>query len=298
MLQQLIGKRIRLKGHFVGVVRLEGVDELDNAYLLRVRTAEGRLDETTITADELGNGALEHVDEGKELVEGGSFFDVIEAHRIAHAYAHDPNFAVSMSGVRGLPHQIVAVYRHMLPQARLRFVLADDPGAGKTIMAGLLVKELHLRSVADRVLVLCPAPLTVQWQEELHEKFDESFKLIDSREAKWQLGGNPWQQNNRCIASVDFAKREEIVPDLLRADWDLVILDEAHKCSAVSRYDPQEGRDRLDRTQRYALAEELFEADDEGYAVLLVDGDVPAELEHKAELAAENCPEYAITVEK
>src|SRR4051794_9783707 len=117
MLQQLVGKRIRLKGHFVGVVRLEGVDELDHAYLLRVRTADGRLDETTVTADELGNGALEHVDEGKELVEGGSFFDVIEAHRIAHAYAHDPNFAVSMSGVRGLPHQIVAVYRHMLPQA-------------------------------------------------------------------------------------------------------------------------------------------------------------------------------------
>ena len=111
---------------------------------------------------------------------GGDFFDFMEAHRIALAYAHDPNFAVSLSGVRGLPHQITAVYRHMPPQARLRFVLADDPGAGKTIMAGLLIKELRLRAVADRVLVLCPAPLTVQWKDELHEKFDEDFAIIDS----------------------------------------------------------------------------------------------------------------------
>jgi superfamily II DNA or RNA helicase len=257
MPHDLIGKRIRLRGHFIGAIRLEGVEDLGGAYLLRVRTDAGSLDETTITAEELTAGALEHVDEGKQLVEGGSFFDVIESHRIAHAYAHDPNFAVSMSGVRGLPHQIVAVYRHMLPQARLRFVLADDPGAGKTIMAGLLIKELHLRSVADRVLVLCPAPLTVQWKEELHDKFDEDFTIIDSHQAKWQLGGNPWERHERCIASVDFAKREEITPDLLRAEWDLVIIDEAHKCSAVSRWDAEEQRDKLDRTQRYVLAEEL-----------------------------------------
>ena len=96
-----------------------------------------------------------------------------------------------MSGVRGLPHQIVAVYRHMLPQPRLRFVLADDPGAGKTIMAGLLLKELRLRMVADRVLILCPAPLTVQWQDELHDKFDEHFAIVDSHQVKWQLGADP-----------------------------------------------------------------------------------------------------------
>ena len=178
----------------------------------------------------------------------------MEAHRITLAYAHDPNFAVSLSGVRGLPHQITAVYRHMLPQARLRFVLADDPAAGKTIMAGLLIKELRLRAVADRVLVLCPAPLTVQWQDELHEKFDEDFAIIDSHLARWQLGRNPWEREDRCIASLDFAKREEIMPELLRApDWDLVIIDEAHKCSAVSRWDPIEQRERLDRTRRYAL---------------------------------------------
>ena len=118
-------------------------------------------------------------------------FDLVESQRIELAYAHDPNFAVSLSGVRGLPHQIVAVYQHMLPQPRLRFVLADDPGAGKTIMAGLLLKELRLRMVADRVLILCPAPLTVQWQDELFDKFDERFTLVDSHQVKWQLGQTP-----------------------------------------------------------------------------------------------------------
>ena len=82
-----------------------------------------------------------------------------------------------MSGIRGLPHQIEAVYRHMLPQARLRFVLADDPGAGKTIMAGLLLKELKLRGVVDRCLILCRAA-DAQWQDEMSEKFDEQFEIV------------------------------------------------------------------------------------------------------------------------
>jgi hypothetical protein len=135
-------------------VRLEGVESIGaGAYLLRVRTDAGTLEETTLTDEDLDGGLLEPVEERAPLVAGGDFFDFMEAHRIALAYAHDPNFAVSLSGVRGLPHQITAVYQHMPPQARLRFVLADDPGAGKTIMAGLLIKELRLRAVADRVLV-------------------------------------------------------------------------------------------------------------------------------------------------
>ena len=257
---ELIGKRVRLAGHFAGVVRLEGVEHhhADGAYWLRVRTDRGDLDETLLTEDELSDGTLTVVDEHPELVSGDDFFDFVEAHRIELAYAHDPNFAVSMSGVRGLPHQIVAVYKHMLPQAGLRFVLADDPGAGKTIMAGLLLKELRLRGVADRVLVLCPAPLTFQWKDELSDKFDEEFEILDSHRVKWQqASGNAWQQVDRAIASIDFAKRDEVSPDLLLADWDLVIVDEAHKCSAVSRWDPQEEREKIDRTRRYALAEEL-----------------------------------------
>ena len=156
-----------------------------------------------------------------------------------------------------LPHQITAVYEAMLPRLPLRMVLADDPGAGKTIMAGLLMKELHLRGVADRILVLCPAPLTVQWKEELHDKFDERFEILDSHQVKWQIGGNPWQEHDRAISSLDFAKRDEVMPDLLLAEWDLVVIDEAHKCAAASYFDAAEQREKLDRTKRYTLAEEL-----------------------------------------
>jgi superfamily II DNA or RNA helicase len=241
-------------------VLLEAADPVvgfDGAYTLRVRLDDGSLDETQVTDEDLASGLIEPVEDIGELGTASDFFDFIEAHRIQLAYAHDPNFAVSLSGVRGLPHQIVAVYRHMLPQGRLRFVLADDPGAGKTIMAGLLIKELRLRGVADRVLVLSPAPLTIQWQDEMHEKFEEQFELIDSHKVKGQLGGNPWQQVDRAIASMDFAKREEVLPELLRADWDFVIVDEAHKCSAVSRHDARENREKTDKTSRYQLAEEL-----------------------------------------
>jgi superfamily II DNA or RNA helicase len=253
-LEDLIGRKLRLPGHFVGEVKLEGVRSLNGAVEIRVRTQTGVLDETIVSEDQLS--AIEVVDEGHRLVDAADFFDFVEAHRIQLAYAHDPNFAVSMTGIRGLPHQIIAVYRHMLPQTRLRFVLADDPGAGKTIMAGLLMKELQLRGVADRVLILCPAPLVPQWQAELAEKFDEHFEIFDSR-IKWSPGGNPWQRHNRIISSLDFAKQEEVMKDLLRADWDLAVIDEAHKCSATSRWDPQEQRDRLDRTQRYRLAEQI-----------------------------------------
>jgi superfamily II DNA or RNA helicase len=257
-MQELIGRRVRLAGHFAGTVRLEAAERLeDSAFKLRVRTDAGLPDETVVTDDELDAGIMEPLAEQSQLVPGDELFDFVEARRIELAYAHDPTFAVSLSGIRGLPHQIEAVYKHMLPQARLRFVLADDPGAGKTIMAGLLMKELHLRGVVDRVLVLCPAPLTVQWQGELLDKFDERFEVLDSHKIRWQLGGNAWQQTSRAITSLDFAKREEILPDLLLADWDLVIVDEAHKCSATTRWDPAEQRDKLDRTRRYTLAEEL-----------------------------------------
>lgn len=256
-LEALVGRRILVSGHFVGPVMLDGTEDLGDAVSLRIRTPDGNLHETVLAVGELGDGIVEPADEGARLVNGGELFDLVESRRIELAYAHDPNFAVSLSGVRGLPHQIVAVYKHMLPQPRLRFVLADDPGAGKTIMAGLLLKELRLRMVADRVLILCPAPLTVQWQDELYEKFDERFTIVDSHQVKWQLGQLAWFEHDRCISSIDFAKRDEILPDLLRADWDLIVIDEAHKCSAASRWDAVEQRERLDRTKRYTLAEEL-----------------------------------------
>ena len=105
---------------------------------------------------------------------------LIESARIRLAYAYDKQFAVSLSGIRSLPHQIEAVYLRMLPQPRLCFLPADDPGAGKTIMAGLLVKELKLREAIERCLIVVPAPLTIQWQDELMRFFGETFHIINS----------------------------------------------------------------------------------------------------------------------
>src|SRR5262249_56169216 len=104
--------------------------------------------------------------EARELVDANQVFMYVESARIRLAFAHDPYFAVALTGIEVLPHQLEAVYERMLPQVMLRFLLADDPGAGKTIMSGLLIKELRLRDIVERALVVCPSPLTIQWQDE------------------------------------------------------------------------------------------------------------------------------------
>jgi len=143
----------------------------------------------------------------------------------------------------------------MLPQPRLRFLLADDPGAGKTIMAGLLLKELKLREAIERVLVLCPAPLTIQWQDELLRWFGEVFEIIDATRDKGQLI-NPWQKESLVIASLDYAKQDDVRERVWQQRWDFIIIDEAHKCSAYTKRSSSRG-DEAEKTKRYQLAEHL-----------------------------------------
>lgn len=179
----------------------------------------------------------------------------MESARIRLAYSHDRHFAVSLSGIRTLPHQIEAVYMKMLPQPRLRFLLADDPGAGKTIMAGLLIKEMKLREAIDRILILCPAPLTIQWQDELLRWFNEPFDMVFSAVDQQQLV-NPWRRASQVIASLDYAKQDSVRERVWNERWDLVIIDEAHKCSAYTK--SAAGRsDEIEKTKRYQLAERL-----------------------------------------
>src|SRR5216684_3187025 len=180
---------------------------------------------------------------------------LVESARIRLAYAHDRQFAVSLSGIRTLPHQIEAVYMKMLPQPRLRFLLADDPGAGKTIMAGLLLKEMKLREAIERILILCPAPLTIQWQDELLRWFGEPFEVIFSAVDQQQLV-NPWQRATQVIASLDYAKQEDVRERVWQQRWDLVIVDEAHKCSAYTKRSSGRG-DEVEKTRRYQLVEHL-----------------------------------------
>jgi superfamily II DNA or RNA helicase len=180
---------------------------------------------------------------------------VIESARIRLAYAHDRQFAVSLSGIRSLPHQIEAVYQRMLPQPQLRFLLADDPGAGKTIMAGLLIKEMKLRQAIERILILCPAALTIQWQDEMLRWFGESFDIVFSAVDQQQLA-NPWQRSSQVISSMDYAKQEEVRERVIQQHWDLVVIDEAHKCSAYTK-SRSDRADEVAETKRYQLAKRL-----------------------------------------
>lgn len=157
----------------------------------------------------------------------------IEALRLGLAYEYDPFFSLSIARVDPLPHQLEAVYDYFMRLPRIRFLLADDPGAGKTIMAGLLIKELKIRGLVRRVLIITPANLTFQWQRELKDKFRESFEVVRSDVLRANYGSNPWQEKDQVVTSVSWVSRVEDAKDsLLRSRWDLVIVDEAHKMSA------------------------------------------------------------------
>ena len=177
----------------------------------------------------------------------------LQAYALGIAFEFDPYFGLSISRVDPLPHQLEAVYDYMLKLARIRFLLADDAGAGKTVMAGLLIRELELRGLAERVLIVCPANLTFQWQRELKEKFDAKFVVMKGQDIREQYGVNQWLERNRVITSLDLAKRTDVLPGLRQVRWDLVIVDEAHRMSAA---------DESHKSLRYRLGELLRDTSD------------------------------------
>jgi len=175
----------------------------------------------------------------------------LETIRYRFASMYDPLLAMNTSKVDPLPHQIEAVYGYVLQLPRIRFLIADDPGAGKTIMAGLIIKELKLRNLIKRVLIVSPGHLKDQWRRELSERFEEKFMVIDRGLMDALYGENVWLHENQIITSIDFAKRDEILPSIASAHFDLIIVDEAHKMSAY-RYG-----DKTEKTGRYKLGEAL-----------------------------------------
>lgn len=175
-----------------------------------------------------------------------------EARRISLAYLFDPYLAVHTSSLDALPHQIEAVYGKMLPRHPLRFLLADDPGAGKTIMAGLYIKELIVRGDLERCLIVCPGSLVEQWQDELWRRFALSFDAVTRETIENSKSGNPFAEKDLVIGRLDhIARNDDIVAKLRQTDWDLVVIDEAHKLSA--HYFGNE----LKETKRYRLGKEL-----------------------------------------
>ena len=178
-------------------------------------------------------------------------FLALETKRYRYATLYDPLLAMNISKVDPLPHQIEAVYGYILHQPRIRFLIADDPGAGKTIMAGLVIKEMKLRGLARRILIVAPGHLKDQWQREMSERFEERFLIVNRQTMRAHFGENVWENEFQVITSLDFARQEDVMNALAAVHWDLVIVDEAHKMAAY-RY----GK-KVAKTKRYRLGELL-----------------------------------------
>lgn len=184
--------------------------------------------------------------------DASDFILVSEATRIGLAYLFDPYLAVHTSAIEPLPHQITAVYEEMLNKHPLRYILADDPGAGKTIMTGMLLKELMIRGDVLRCMIVCPGNLAEQWQDELYQKFNLHFEILTNDMLESAATGNAFTEHNRIIARLDKLSRDEFVQKKIEAsEWDLIVVDEAHKLSASVT------GQKIKYTKRYHLGELL-----------------------------------------
>ena len=220
-----------------GSVQVVSIDWIGNqAVNLVYRTANGEVSETTLFRDDQSRLRIDERGRSWSFDGGGALLRLVtEAHRIALAHHFDPYLAIHASLVDPLPHQISAVYGEMLPRQPLRFLLADDPGAGKTIMAGLLIKELIARADLERCLVVAPGSLVEQWQDELGEKFGLEFDILTRDTVESSRSGNPFDDRDRLIARLDVLARNEELQEKFgqSAEWDLIVCDEAHRMSAT-----------------------------------------------------------------
>lgn len=236
----------------VEVVSIEWIG--DQAINIVYRLPDGSVSETTLYRDDEHRLVVEKRGRAWSFDADGSLVRLVtEANRIKLAHYFDPYLAIHTSLVDPLPHQITAVYGEMLQRQPLRFLLADDPGSGKTIMAGLLIKELIARSDLERCLVVAPGSLVEQWQDELGEKFSLEFDILSRDMIETSRSGNVFNDRNRLIARLDVLARNEDLQQKLAssAEWDLIICDEAHRMSA-SYF----GGD-VKYTKRYQLGQQL-----------------------------------------
>ena len=235
----------------VRIVQVEPVG--DAAITVYYKDSQGKLGEQMLFRSDESRLALATAGRPWAFDAPGAEFKLgLEAYRITQAALFDPMMAVHTSNVEPLPHQISAVYEHMLPKQPLRFVLADDPGAGKTIMAGLLIRELLMRADAKRILIVSPGSLTEQWQDELLEKFGVTFDIFSREKQEQCSSGNYFDESDQLICRLDqLSRNEDFQEKLKNTEWDLIIVDEAHKLSA------NYFGNKVNKTKRFQLGELL-----------------------------------------
>ncbi|MEM4394832.1 MAG: helicase-related protein, partial [Candidatus Nitrosocaldaceae archaeon] len=238
-------------------IEIKKIEELGGGYVNIVGStihSETHIDQV-IPLDEVDYLALERI-ERDFLSNPRKVFLAFEGKRYKYASLYDPLLALNVSKVDPLPHQIEAVYGYILKLPRIRFLIADDPGAGKTIMAGLIIKELKLRNLIRKILIVAPGHLKDQWRREMKERFEENFVVIDRGFVNSHYLDNVWEKENQIITSIDFAKQDEILPSLSAVHFDLTIVDEAHKMSAYIY------GEKTQKTSRYKLGETLSKNSD------------------------------------
>jgi len=243
-----------LPGQVVTVVSSELLDA-DVAHVI-VRDQAGTLSERYVTAEQASTLQVASDSDGMPPFDAdpAEFRLAAEALRIRYAALYDPMVAVNSSDVQPLPHQIEAVYGKLLPQVPLRYVLADDPGAGKTIMAGLYIKELILRDACERAIIAAPGSLVDQWQAELSTKFDLHFEVLTRALIDEAQGHNVFARHPLLIVRMDQVSRDDgLMEQLADISWDVAVVDEAHRMSAHYW-----GND-LKTTKRYKLGQVLSE---------------------------------------
>src|SRR5437867_983496 len=244
----LTGLEPAVIGTVVSVVRIA-----DGALQVIYRTPDGTLKERLLNRADEPTISLATTERPWSFDGDGETFKLtVEARRIDLAFLFDPMMAVHTSNVEPLPHQITAVYESMLPRQPLRFVLADDPGAGKTIMAGLYIRELIMRADSHRILIVAPGSLVEQWRDELYEKFGLEFHIYSTVLEQSSPSGNPFDDYPKLIVRLDQLSRNEELQDKLCAPgWDLAVFDEAHKLAA--HYFGA----KLEKTARFRFGEKL-----------------------------------------
>ncbi len=246
---RLVGLR---SGEPVEIISVESTD--GDVVNVVFRSSDGSLGQRLVSAEDAEGLEVASEDRWSFDAEGSHFRLASEARRIELAHLFDPFTAVEAAGIDPLPHQIEAVYERLLPMQPLRFLLADDPGAGKTIMAGLYIRELVLRGDLARCLIVAPGSLVEQWQEELWDKFSMSFDIMSRDMVESSRTGNPFLERNLLIARIDqLSRNDDLLAKLQVSEWDLVVVDEAHKMSAHLY------GNEVDKTKRFQLGERLRE---------------------------------------